>query len=200
MRLFGTVTSPYVRRVRIVADELGLRYELVDVFTEAGQAAMRALNPTWKVPALELEGQVILDSRVITEHLLRIHGPGPLTPHDPADRVTSNLRTTIDGALDALINSFYLARDGITREQASYLDKQHERAASAFGWLEDQVDEAWPGGGKGFGLAEIGLCTTIGWMRFRETYPIERHPKLLRLAEHHGTRGSVVATAPPSSS
>jgi len=197
MRLFGTVTSPYVRRVRIVAHELGLSYELVDVFTEAGQAAMRAANPSWKVPALELGGQVILDSRVITEHLLRVHGPGPLTPHAPDDRVTSNLRITIDGALDALINTFYLARDGITREQASYLDKQHERAASAFTWLEDQVDAGWPGGGKGFGLAEIGLCTAIGWMRFRETYPIERHPKLLRLAEHHGARESVVATAPP---
>lgn len=196
MRLYGTTTSPYVRRVRVVALELGVAFELVDAFTEEGQAAMRRVNPLWKVPTVELDGQAIFDSRVITEHLLRVHGPGPLAPVVDDDVGARNVSTVIDGALDALINAFYLARDGITTAQAAYVGKQHERAAAALAWLEARVDDVWLTGARAFGLPELALCTAIEWMRFREAYPVERHPALLRCVEHHGARESLVATRP----
>ncbi|MCA9710022.1 MAG: glutathione S-transferase [Myxococcales bacterium] len=196
LRLYGTVTSPYVRRVRIVAHELGLGYALVDAATDAGQAAMRTVNPIWKVPTLELDGRPIFDSRVITEHLLRHHGPGPLDPHDPEDLERSNAREVIDGALDALINAFYLAKDGLSREASAYVAKQHERAASAMAWLEARAPALWPAGDARFGLAEIGLCTTLEWMRFRDTYPVDRHPALAGVLERHAGRPSLTSTHP----
>ena len=155
MRLFGTTTSPYVRRVRIVALELSVPFELVDVFTEEGQAAMRQVNPLWKVPTVEIDGQVIFDSRVIDEHLMRHHGPGPLASLEPDDVGARNVCSVIDGALDALINTFYLARDGVTGEQAAYVAKQHERAAASMAWLEARVDDVWLTRARAFGLPEI---------------------------------------------
>lgn len=196
MTLYGTTTSPYVRRVQVVTLELGLPLTWVDTFTDAGQAALRARSPVWKVPVVEIEGQAIFDSRVITEHLLRQHGPGPLAALDEDDLAARNMVTVIDGALDALINALYLQRDGVGKGQAAYVTKQHERAAAALGWVEARVDDVWLGRARAFGLPELALVTALEWMRFRDMYPVERHPALVRCLEHHGVRESLVATRP----
>ena len=197
LRIYGTHTSPYVRRVRIVALELDLAHELIDTATEAGLAALKEVTPIWKVPVAELAGVAVFDSTVINEALMRAHGPGPLAAHDPEDIAVRNVMTVIDGALDSLINCFYLARDGVTAEAASYLQKHQDRAASALSWLDARVDGVWLTPAKQFGLAEIALGTALGWMRFRKTYPIDRHPALLRCFERHAERTSFVATQPP---
>ena len=198
LQLFGTLTSPYVRRVRIVAQELGLHFELVDTATDSGQAALRKLNPLWKVPAVRIQGQAIFDSGVITRHLLRLHGPGPLTPWSADDLVTCNLVTAIDGALDALINIFYLANDGLEPDQVSYLQKHRDRAAEALSWVEQHAPEQGLGAGGRFGLPEVALITALDWMRFRNTYPVDRHPRLAECCAQQAARPSVLATAPPA--
>lgn len=141
LRIYGTQTSPYVRRVRVVAHELGLAHELIDTSTEDGQAALRALTPIWKVPVVELDGVPVFDSTVINEKLLRLHGPGPLAYFDPHDVILRNAITVIDGALDSLINCFYLAKDEVTAETATYLQKQQDRAESAIKWLDGRASE-----------------------------------------------------------
>ncbi|MFO7567425.1 MAG: glutathione S-transferase family protein [Enhygromyxa sp.] len=200
LRIYGTHTSPYVRRVRIVAHELGLEHELIDTATEDGLAALQALTPIWKVPVVELDNVPVFDSAVINETLLRLHGPGPLAPPDPHDLILRNVITVIDGALDSLINCFYLNRDGVDAEQAPYLQKHQDRAASAMAWLDERAKDGWLSPTKSFGLAEIALCTALGWMRFRDTYAIDRHPALLRCFEEHEQRPSLAATQPPSPS
>lgn len=196
LRIFGTTTSPYVRRVRVVAIELGLSFEWTDTASEAGQAELRALSPVWKVPVVELDEQPIFDSRVITEHLVRRHPSGSIAAIDEGDLQARNMVTVIDGALDSLINALYLQRDGITGERASYVTKQRERAAASLSWVEARVDDVWLTKARAFGLAELALVTALEWMQFREMYPVERHPALVRVLEHHGVRPSLVATRP----
>lgn len=196
IRLYGTLTSPYVRRVRIVAHELGLACELVDTAAEQGQQALRAATPIWKVPAAEIEGELVFDSHVITELLLARHGQGKLAPL-PADDVEGrNMISVIDGALDALINRFYLVRDGVSAE-VPYLIKQQDRAASALAWVEARVSDGWLTSARTLGLPEIALGTALAWMRFRATYPIERHPGLVAILERLEVRESFSSTRPP---
>lgn len=198
IKLFGTVTSPYVRRVRVVAQELGLECTLVDVFTEDGQTALREVSPIWKVPAAQVDGRLVFDSRVIVEHLLRTHGSEEtLLPIAADDLDAANVVTVIDGALDALINVFYLRRDGVDPSGSKYLSKQLDRARSAMDWLETRVDDVWLGGARRFGVPELALCTTMGWMRFRDTYEIDQHPGLKRCFDHHRVRESLASTRPP---
>lgn len=45
MKLYGSITSPFVRRVRYLCHELGQSFELVDSLTDAGQSAMREKKP-----------------------------------------------------------------------------------------------------------------------------------------------------------
>ena len=78
MKLFGTTTSPFVRRVRVVAAEVGQTFDLVNTAHDEGQAALRACSPIAKVPVAELGGRVLFDSRVIIDWLTTIHGWGGL--------------------------------------------------------------------------------------------------------------------------
>ncbi len=198
LRLFGTLTSPYVRRVRAVAHELGQPVELVDTFSEAGQAELRELNPLWRVPSAQVDGQLVFDSHAIVDHLLELAEDAPIARPAASDLESQNVIAVIDGALDSLINVFYLERDGLRAEPGSYLAKQRERVAASMAWLDGRVQGNWITPVERFGLAEIALCTTLGWMRFRQTYPVEQHPALLRCFEHHDARPSLAATRPPA--
>lgn len=203
LRLHGTETSPYVRRVRIVAHELGVPVTLVDATTDDGQDALRAVNPLWKVPAGVIttdEGEhVALDSASLSETLLRVAGPGPLAAYDATQLAHRNQLVLIDGALDALINTMYLGRDGVTPDDASYLAKHRARAASACAHLETMVQGERLSGADAPHLVDIALGTTIGWMLFRATYPIAQHPNLMRCYHALAARPSFEATRPPGS-
>jgi len=197
LRLFGTTTSPYVRRVRIVADELGVPYELVNTATEDGQRALRASSPLWKVPSAELiadDGAVepLFDSHPITEVLLHRHGPAPLTAFDFFDPTSRNVLSAIDGVVDALINVFVLARDGIKPPDAPYLKKQQDRAAASLAWLEQRAGEL----PTDFGLLPVALVTTIDWIRFRNTAPLDDYPALCAASDRWRDRPSVAQTMP----
>ena len=193
LRLFGTTTSPYVRRVRIVAAELGVAVQLVDTNDAEGQAQLRQASPVWKVPTAIFagDGQLVLDSHAICEVLMQRHGPGPLAPFDPRDIGARNTIAIADGALDALIAVLYLRRDGI--DGTPYLQKHMERARACMRWLDERVDGLF---GDDLGLPGIALITTVDWMRFREMYPVVDHPRLLERLARWRERPSVAGTLP----
>ena len=58
MKLYGTTTSPFVRRVRVVATEVGQAFDLINTAHDAGTAALKAVSPIWKVPVVEVGGRV----------------------------------------------------------------------------------------------------------------------------------------------
>lgn len=192
--VYGSMTSPYVRRVRVVAHELGLAHELIDTSTDAGQAELRRRSPIWKIPAAELDGELVFDSRVISDMLVARHGAGKLAPVERLGE--RNAITVVDAALDSLINCFYLAKDGVDSDGVAYLRKQKERAASAMTWIEAQIQAGRLSAEPSFGLPEIALATAAAWMRFRGTYAIEQHPGVLACVERCEARASFVATRP----
>jgi glutathione S-transferase len=200
LKLYGSLTSPYVRRVRIVAIELGVDLDWVDTATERGQGALRELNPLWLVPTLTIDDEVVFDSTVITHRLIADFGSAQsaLAAADANDSAVNNFNSVIDGALDSLINAFYLSKEGATGTQFAYLQKQHDRAAAALTWLEERIDNATFAPTDALSLPEIALITALDWMRLRQTYPIEKHPKLCARTALYAGRPSVRATAPPA--
>ncbi len=199
LTVFGTTTSPYVRRVRVVAKEVGVDVELVDTFDDDGQASMREVNPIWKVPTASVGELHMLDSSTICAYLIETRGPGPMARTRNDSIHEHNLLTVIDGALDSLINVFYLTRDGVTEASSAYVRKQHERAASAMAWLEQWATGPWLSQVHQLGMPEVAMVTTVDWMRFRDTYDVSKHPKLVELADHWGQRESFSSTLPATS-
>lgn len=224
LTVFGTTTSPYVRRVSIVADQLGIASELVDVNDPVGQSRLREASPIWKVPTAIWNGRVLLDSHVITEALVAGVN-GNVAAWDPDDHETRNLMTVIDGATDALINRFYLIKDGVP-DSTTYLRKQYDRAAAAFAWLDGRLAERArtlgaappapdddpdpvrsptgaarsPTGAPRLGLVDIAVVTSVDWIRFRATYPIDQHPAIAAFVDAVANRApwdvSFRATSP----
>src|SRR4051794_15121738 len=125
MQLYGTVTSPFVRRVRVVLRELGIPFTLIDTAEAPGQAALRKLNPLWKVPTLVSADRVLFDSHLIIEDLFARHGQGALRLAAPEQRGRQKqLIAAIDGALESAINVFYLRREGVDVAAIPYCQKQ----------------------------------------------------------------------------
>ena len=138
MRLHGTVTSPFVRRVRVLGIELGLRLEWVDTTTPEGQASLQRLSPLRKVPVLEVGGVGVLDSHAICDLLLAQAGKQAefRRPRAVTQIAEGNTIHAIDGALEAAIRLFYLRRDGVDSEAIPYMRIERERVGRALAWLD----------------------------------------------------------------
>jgi glutathione S-transferase len=195
VKLYGTTTSPFVRRARAVAAEVGEPVDLVNTATDDGQAALRAVSPIWKVPVADVGGRVLYDSRTIVEWLVLTRGWGRMAP--PRDRWReANLVNAIDGALESIVQVFYLARDGVAVDEIPRVVKNRERTGAILDWLGGELAPGGASFGDGLGLAELSLVCTLDWMDFRSTYPTAKHPALAPLRAAWRDRPSLAATRP----
>lgn len=194
MKLYGTTTSPFVRRVRVVAAELGVEHAWVNTAHDDGQAQLKAISPIWKVPVAEIDGRTIYDSRVIIDWLTTTRGWGPL--RQPRDRwKDQNVMNAIDGALESAIQLFYLQREGLDPMKIPFGPRQVERIGAIFEWLADELPAHDPA--RGLGVAELSLLCTLDWMDFRKVYATEQLAEDFgALRETLGARASIAATRP----
>ena len=88
MKLIGSLTSPYVRKARVVLAEKKIDYEfeLDSPWTPATQVAN--VNPLGKIPVLLLDDSTSLfDSRVIVEYLDNVAPNNKLMPNQNRERI-----------------------------------------------------------------------------------------------------------------
>lgn len=199
MKLYGTTTSPFVRRVRVVAAEVGEPIDRIDTATDAGQALLREVSPIRKVPVAIVDGETLFDSRVIIDWLTTTRGWGEMAPASGAAGKAreANLVNAIDDALESVIQTFYLKRDdGVAPSASKFATRQIERADAIFAWLATQLASDGRGFGAGFGLAELSLVCTLEWMEFRQAYPTERAAALAGVRAAWAERPTVAATRP----
>jgi glutathione S-transferase len=198
MKLYGTTTSPFVRRVQVVAIEIGEPVERIDTATDAGQAQLREVSPIRKVPVAVVDGRTLFDSRAIIEWLVTTRGWGTLEP--PHDRWRDlNILNAIDSGLDSVIQLFYLRRDGIAIDDNAFAQRQLDRADAIFKWLGGQLAPDRRGFGRGLGLAEVSLVAALDWMDFRKAYATDRAEPVDSVRAAWREWPSLVATRPRAS-
>ncbi|MBX3607128.1 MAG: glutathione S-transferase N-terminal domain-containing protein [Piscinibacter sp.] len=204
MKLIGALTSPYVRKVRIVLAEkkLDYQFELEDVWNETG---ILKSNPLGKVPCLVLEGgEAVFDSRVIVEFVDTRSPVSRLIPE--AGRERTEVRTwealadgLIDAAILARLEATWPGRGEGERSQA-WIDRQMSRVHGALVAMSTGLaDRPWCGGIH-LSLADIAVGCALGYLDFR--FPQiawrETHPNLAKLAEKLNARQSFIDTRPPT--
>jgi glutathione S-transferase len=203
MKLIGALTSPYVRKVRIVMAEKKLDFQLVLTDVWNSQEILQS-NPLGKVPCLVTEaGESIFDSRVIVEYLDALSPVGRLIP--PSGRERAECRTweaMADGILDASIlarmESIWAGRTAEQRSQA-WIDRQMSRVDGTLAALSTGLaDKPWCTG-NAFGLADIATGCALGYLDFRFPHIDwrSRHANLARLSDKLATRPSFAETLPP---
>ncbi|MBJ3776648.1 glutathione S-transferase family protein [Acuticoccus mangrovi] len=96
MHLYGMLDSPYVRRVAVALNLLGISYEHTKLSVFSTFDEFRAVNPVVKAPTLVTDdGVTLMDSTLILEHVEEIgrRDGATLRAASPADR-TRALRIT----------------------------------------------------------------------------------------------------------
>jgi glutathione S-transferase len=203
MKLTFSPASPFARKVRIAAIELGLidRIEFVPAKVIPGEpndAYMRDVNPLKKLPALILDnGDVIVDSYVIAEYLDDLAG-GKLIPADGARRwqVKSD-HSLLQGMLDSMLLCRYeaMVRPQELRWQP-WSDDHFKRAWTGMARFEQLAESRLSGP---LDIAQIGLVCVLGYADFR--FPDcgwrKAYPKLDAFHETMLKRPSVATTLPP---
>jgi len=205
MKLVGAVTSPYVRKVRVVMAEKKLDYQFVPEDVWAADTVISESNPLGKVPCLVMEGgEALFDSRVIVEYLDTLSPVGKLIP--PVGRERAEVKTweaLADGVLDALI---------LARLEATWAGRTKAQRSQA--WIDRQLGKVHKSlAAMGYGLAEKPFCIgvhmsladiavgcALGYLDFRFPQIDWRsaHPNLARLYEKLMLRNSFIDSAPPA--
>lgn len=197
IRLYGSFTSPFVRKIRYVAQVLELTYEQIDTMTERGQEELRKRTPVWKVPYVEMDDVKIWDSHAILDYIFGKYGTGDIRiPTGEEKWRESNLIHAIDACLESAVNVFYLGRDGIGTNQSAYLQKQSDRVESILKWALAELRDNFFTDDKRIGLSELSLYTTLDWMRFRNLYPVDKDPKLKSFMDYHSKDENLRNTEP----
>lgn len=165
MELYYAPTSPFARKVRIAAHELGLTARIVlrrvDPWTDAG---LRALNPLAKVPTLVTdEGGVLYESAVICDWLDSLGPIRRLIPAEGAARWRALLLQGLaDGACTAAGRLFADERRPAGQQVPAMIARFHEARDAALDRLEITAlaDEAWT-------IGEIAVAALLGYLDFR---------------------------------
>jgi glutathione S-transferase len=126
MKLLGSLTSPYTRKVRIMLAEkrIDCELELVDVNAPDNPVLQR--NPLSKIPTLVLDdGTSLFDSRVIVEFLDNASPIARLIPADKRARVTvRRWEALADGVLDAGLLVRYESLRPKKEQSAAWSERQ----------------------------------------------------------------------------
>ena len=203
MKLIGSLSSPYVRKVRVVMAEkkLDYQFELEDVWARDD---ILAANPLGKVPVLVLEGgEAVFDSRVIVDYLDTRSPVSRLIPESSRER--TEVRTweaLADGMTDAAIlarlEQTWAGRSAEQRSEA-WAERQMKKIDSSLAAISKGVgDKPWFSGIH-LSLADIAVGCALAYLDFR--FPQidwrTRHPNLGKLADKLFARQSFIDTQPP---
>ncbi len=209
MKLIGSLTSPYVRKVRVVMAEKKLEYEFVleDVWSDSTQ--IQASNPLGKVPCLLMDdGGSLFDSRVIVEYLDTLSPVGRLIPQGNRDRTATKCWEAIaDGVLDAAVAINIENKRPVELRSDKWIERQLKKISAALEFMDKGLDteaHADPHAfclGVNFSLADVAVGCALGYLdlRFAHLNWRDQHPYLARLNEKLQARPSFTGSAPPQS-
>lgn len=205
MRLIGSLTSPYVRKVRIVLAEKKLDYKFELDNPWAADNIVSDANPLGKVPCLVMEGgEAVFDSRVIVEYVDTLSPVGRLIPEKGRER--AEVRTweaLADGLMDAAIlarmEATWDGRSDAERSQA-WIERQLGKVQGCAAAMARALEERPWCVGTHLSLADIATACALSYLDFRfpELTWRDAHPSLVRLVDKLAQRPSFIDTQPPT--
>lgn len=203
MKLIGAVTSPYVRKVRVVMAEKKLDYQFEQEDVWAAETTISESNPLGKVPCLVMEGgEALFDSRVIVEYLDTLSPVGKLIPAVGRERAeVKTWEALADGVLDASIlarlEANWPGRGKAQRSQA-WIDRQLGKVQASLKAMAQGLGDKPFCAGNHFSLADIAVGCALGYLDFRFPDIDWRtpHPNLEKLQAKLMQRASFQETQP----
>jgi glutathione S-transferase len=198
MKLRYSPTSPFARKVLVVAQETGLqnRLELIKTATLVPDAQLTRDNPLQKIPALLLEnGESLFDSPVICEYLDSLHDGAKMFPASGQDRWTALRRQALaDGMIDASILRRYESMRPVELRSANWDAAQKLKVDQGLAALEGEVARF----GQQIDIGTLTIAILLDYLNFRFAAEdwIGRCPTLAAWHQEISQRPSLASTLP----
>ena len=200
MKLYGSLTSPYVRKARVLLKEKNIPCEFVIAAANDPGSPVPALNPLGKVPVLVLDnGEALFDSPVIVEYLDALTAPAWLPASGEARWAVLRLEALADGMMDAVVARLLEVRKSPALQTADFIRNQEAKVARALDYAERQLESrSWFVADR-FGLADLAVGVALEYIDFRYARDWRsNHPRLAQWLAGVGARPSFLETRAPS--
>lgn len=201
MKLVMSPTSPYARKVRIVAIEKKIELTLIEDSPSSPHTHVPDFNPLGKVPVLIMDdGETLYDSRVIVGFLDYRTPVHRLLPQDHNLRVQARQWEALaDGICDAAVLALLESRRPPELQSQDWIHRQLGKVERGIKALSTMLaDKRWCVDDE-FGLADIAVGCALGFLslRFSQIQWGEQYPNLAKYYANLMKRESFKVTAPP---
>lgn len=188
MILYGSQTSPFVRRLRLLLQPDQYDFRQVDIFSDSRRAELKQISPLLKLPILQIGETAVWDSRVIFNELMRQGYHPALTLGE------ENLLTAISDCSDSLIQILLAQRSKIIFPPDSPLYKSHfERVANTLEFLDNQVRE---GPFSKWNFLAMSLYAMVDWIDFRSLVSLAEYSSLLEFRNGNKNQPRIAMSDP----
>lgn len=197
IKIIGSLTSPFVRVVRALCEELGLPYMLKDSGPFGKQdAEQNALisdnNPLLKVPVLIVDEQKIIDSRIISGYLIDRNAIPENSDFDGVRGVEEeNVISIVIGIIEAGVLRFIMRGQEIDLD-LPYLQRSLDRIEKGLAYLDGHKAL-----GKKYSLSELYLICALDWFKKRNIIDWSGYKNLVAIHERIGEQAALVSTRIP---
>jgi glutathione S-transferase len=199
MRLYGSDTSPYVRKARVLIQEKGIDCEWVLERPADPGGRFRELNPLGKIPVLERDdGEVLFDSPVIVEYLDTLSGDRLIPAEGEARWQVQKIHAMADGMLDATVARFIEGLRPEDKRMQEVMDKHAKKIRDSMAYAETLVTNRACVIGDRLSMADLALAVALEYVDFRYAHDWRsNHPLLAGWLAPLSQRSSFVSTQPP---
>jgi glutathione S-transferase len=169
MKLIGSTSSPYVRKVRIVLADKKLDCEFVVEDVWSANSIIQKHNPLGKIPCLIIDDKESLyDSRVLAEYLDTLSPVSRLIPQSGRERAhVKCLEALCDGANDALITVRLERQRPVSQQSADWVNRQLGKVHASLIELSHKLGDQSFFTGVNYSLADISAGCLLGYLDFR---------------------------------
>ena len=193
MKLCYSTTSPFVRKVHVLAIETGQIDKIELVKTVTTDPELGKLNPLNKVPALVLDdGAPLYDSRVICEYLDAQGGGKFFPPAGPARWTALRRQALADGIADAAVLRMMESKRAENLRSGDWDKRQKLKVMQSLAALE--ADHLGPQ--LDIGTLTVAIALDYLDFRFKAEDWRKDHPRLAAWHKTFSERASLKKTLP----
>lgn len=200
MKLIGSYTSPYVRKISVMLLEKGIAFDFVNDPPVNAGSKVTQYNPLGKVPALVTdEGEVFFDSPIIVQFIELLNVTPTLLPWQPLEALrVRQIEALADGVTDAAVALVLESKRDADKRNEEWVIRQRAKLLRGLDTLEQHAKNRVLLNSESLNVADIAVACCIGYLNFRRVAPgwCVEHPTLISLVERLFQRESFARTTP----
>lgn len=187
--LIGSKTSPFVRRIRMLMENIPYEFKELNIFETEDSITLNKVNPVNQVPVLLDGEEPIWDSRQIFNYInmrYKLHN---------MEWKDENTLTAIEGAMNSAVSLLLMKRSSMnTDEPYMFVNRQKERIESVLDYLKPYIENQ---GLKEWTFITMTIYCFLDWAKFRNLASFDHRPECQRFLAHHSDKNIVKLTEIP---